>query len=167
MTFFGILLILLGLVSIAAPLVTGISLTLMLGLVLLAAGITQVVWGFKTKSFKSAITPLLWGALTLLAGLYTLARPDVALAGLTLFLAGYFFVSGLYEVWLALRLRPRKGWGSTLFAGIVTLILGVMIWRRFPTSAGWLVGTLVGIKLIFAGWAMLSIRAVAEAVDRL
>jgi uncharacterized membrane protein HdeD (DUF308 family) len=102
----------------------------------------------------------------LLAGLYTLARPDVALAGLTLFLAVYFFTSGLYEVWLALRLKPLKGWGSTLFAGIVTLILGVMIWRRFPTSAGWLVGTLVGIKLIFAGWAMLSIRAVADALDR-
>lgn len=164
MTFFGILLILLGIVSIAAPLLTGISLTLMLGLVLVAAGITQVVWGLKTRSFRSAITPLLWGVLTLLAGFYVLARPSAALAGLTLFLAMYFFVSGLYEVWLALRLRPNKGWGSTMFAGLVTLVLGVMIWRQFPTSAGWLVGTLVGIKLIFAGWAMLSIKAVAEAV---
>ena len=45
------------------------------------------------------------------------------------------------------------------------MILAIMIWRRFPTSAAWLVGTLVGIKLIFAGWTVLSIRAVARAVS--
>ena len=51
-----------------------------------------------------------------------------------------------------------------MFGGVVTLVLALMIWNRFPTSAAWLVGTLVGIKLIFAGWAIVRIGTVAAVV---
>ena len=111
MMLFGVLLILLGVVAIGAPFLVGVSMTLVLGLILIAAGITQVVWAFRSPSLQGAIVPFLWGAFTGVAGLYTLSRPATALAVITLVLAAYFFVSGVYEVWLALQLKPRPGWG--------------------------------------------------------
>jgi uncharacterized membrane protein HdeD (DUF308 family) len=51
-----------------------------------------------------------------------------------------------------------------VFSGIVSIILGVMIWRQFPVSAVWLVGVLVGIRLVFAGWTMIMLGGVGEAI---
>ena len=164
MTFMGILLIILGVVSIAAPFVAGVSLTLMLGFVLLAAGICQLVWAFQSETFGRGLMVFLWGGLTILAGGYTISRPAAALAGLTVFLAMYFFISGLMDVFLAFRIKPVEGWGWTLFSGVVSVVLGVMIWRQFPTSAAWLIGTLVGIKLLFVGLTMSALTSAVKAV---
>ena len=49
-----------------------------------------------------------------------------------------------------------------LFGGIVSILLGIMIWRGWPESSVLVVGILVGIKLIFAGWAMVGIGAAAR-----
>ena len=70
------------------------------------------------------------GALALLAGIYMLAQPDVALGTLTLFLAAYCFVSGVVEAIYAFQVKPVPGWSWLLFGGIVSLLLGVMIWQR-------------------------------------
>ena len=61
----------------------------------------------------------------------------------------------------ALRIKPDRGWGWLLFGGIVSLLLGLLIWREFPLSGTWAVGVLVGVKLLFAG---LSIVTVGSAV---
>ena len=102
------------------------------------------------------------GALTLVAGGYLVARPGMGLATLTLVLAAYLFVEGVFEIIYAFRLRPIKGWVWTLFSGIAALALGFMIWRQFPVSGMWAVGTLAGIHLIFAGSAMASLSRAAR-----
>ena len=66
----------------------------------------MVIWTFKSPSFEGGVLPFLWGAITLVAGIYTISQPATALAVMTLALTGYFFVSGVYEVWLALHLSP-------------------------------------------------------------
>ena len=103
------------------------------------------------------------GTVTVIAGGYLVARPGMGLATLTLFLAAYFLVDGVFEIIWAFRLRPIKGWGWQLFSGIATLILGVMIWRQFPDSALWAVGLLVGVRLIFSGSSMIALGGVGEA----
>ncbi len=165
MTFMGILLIILGVIAIAAPFVTGVSLTLMLGFILLAAGIAQLIWSFGSSTFGAGVAKFLWGGLTLLAGAYVLSQPAAALAGITLFLAFYLIVSGIFDSWMAFSIKPEPGWGWTLFGGIVSIILGIMIWRRFPTSAAWFIGTVVGIKLLFVGWTMIALKGAAKAVS--
>ena len=91
-----------------------------------------------------------------------LARPAMALATITLVLAAYFIVNGVFEIIWAFRLRPIKGWGWTLFSGVVALALGVMIWRQFPVSGIWAVGTLAGIHLIFGGSSVASVCGAAR-----
>ena len=91
-----------------------------------------------------------------------LARPGMALATLTLVLAAFFFVDGIFQIVWAFRLRPIKGWGWTLLSGVVALALGIMIWRQFPVSGIWAVGTLAGINLIFGGSSIVAICGTAR-----
>jgi uncharacterized membrane protein HdeD (DUF308 family) len=94
------------------------------------------------------------------------ARPAMALATITLVLAAYFIVDGIFEIIWAFRLRPIKGWGWTLFSGIVALALGVMIWRQFPVSGIWAVGTLAGIHMIFGGSSVASVCGAARSAAK-
>ena len=163
MTILGIVLVLLGAMAIAAPLFTGLSVALLLGMLLLAAGAIKILWAVRDQRGMGSI---IWGALTVLAGIAILARPGAALASLTLIFAAYFFVSGILEAWIAMQSKPAPGWGWALFGGIVSVVLALMVWTGFPTSAAWLVGTLVGIKLLFAGMTVLTLkRAVNKVKD--
>jgi uncharacterized membrane protein HdeD (DUF308 family) len=165
----GILTVILGVLAMMAPLLTGVTVALMLGFLLIAAGIMRTIFAFKAQSWGKGILAFVLGLLTLLVGLYMVFRPGAALATLTLVLAAYFFVDGIFEIFEAFDLKPLKGWGWMLFGGIVSIILGIMIWRGWPASSMWLVGILVGIKLIFAGWAMVGIgsagRSIASAAE--
>ena len=83
---------------------------------------------------------------------------------ITLFLSAYFIVTGIFELVGAIQIRPAAGWGWMLFNAIVTLLLGLMIWRQFPLSGAWAVGVLFGAKLIFSGTSLIIIgRAVRGA----
>jgi len=160
----GIVTVILGVLAMMAPLMTGVTVALLLGILLIAAGITRTIFAFKAKSWGKGILAFVLGLLTLLVGLYMIARPGVALATLTLVLAAYFFVDGIFEIFEAFDLKPLKGWGWMLFGGIVSIILGIMIWRGWPGSSVLVIGILVGIKLIFAGWAMVGIGAAGRSI---
>ena len=145
----GIITIIIGMAAMITPLVAGVAVALMIGILLIGAGILRTVFAFKCKSWGKGILVFLLGLLTLLVGLYMVARPGVALATLTLFLAAYFVVDGIIEIIEAFDLKPLEGWGWMLFGGIVSLLLGFMIWKQWPVSGAWAIGILVGIKLLF------------------
>ena len=159
----GIVTVVLGVLAMMAPMVTGVAVAFMVGILLIGGGIMRTIFAFKCKSWGAGILVFLLGILMLLVGLYMIARPGAALATLTLFLAAYFAVDGILEIVQAFDLKPIQGWGWTLFGGIVSILLGVMIWRQWPVSGAYAIGILVGIKLIFAGWAMAGIGAAARS----
>ena len=160
----GVLTVILGVLAMMAPLMTGVTVALLLGFLLIAAGIVRTIFAFKAKSWGKGILAFGLGLLTLLVGLYMVVRPGMALATLTLVLAAYFFIDGIFEIFEAFDLKPLKGWGWMLFGGIVSIILGFMIWRGWPESSLFIVGILVGIKLIFAGWSMIGIGAAGRSI---
>jgi uncharacterized membrane protein HdeD (DUF308 family) len=86
------------------------------------------------------------------------------LATITLLLAIWFFIDGIWSLVSGFKWRPFEGWGWMVFSGVVSVILGVMIYQQFPVSATWLVGVLVGIRLVFAGWTMVAMGLVGEAI---
>lgn len=158
----GIVMIVAGVLAVAAPFVAGASLTMMLGAMLLVGGLAQCFLAFKAGAFGRGLLVFLIGALTVVAGVLTLKEPIAALASLTLLLAAYFVVAGIVETFGAFSARPEEGWGWLLFSGVVSVVLGVMLWRQFPFSGAWAVGTLVGVRLIFAGFALFSIGGVVR-----
>jgi len=155
----GIVLIVAGVLSIAAPFASGISAMIVLGALLLAAGVAECFLAFKAGAFGRGLLIFLVGALTIVAGVLTLKEPLTAMAMVTLMLAAYFFVAGILECVAAFSARPEQGWGWLLASGVVSVLLGIMLWRQFPLSGLWALGTLVGIRLLFAGFALFSIGA--------
>ncbi len=162
----GILSAIAGFLALVAPLVAGLSVALTVGVLLIVAGVSRLFLAFRMGSFGHGLLVFVIGLLSVVAGGYMLGRPGMALATLTLFLAAYFLVEGAFEIIWAFRLRPIKGWGWTLFSGIVALALGVMIWAQFPVSGVWAVGTLVGVSLMFGGISLASVCAAARSAAK-
>lgn len=158
----GILLVIAGFLALVAPLGAGLSLTMMIGALLLISGGAQLVLVFKAGSFGEGILLALFAILSLIAGGYMISQPVAALASLTLFLAAYFIASGVVQAFGAFGARPESGWGWLLFSGVVSVILGVMIWRQFPLSGVWAVGTLVGVQFLMSGWTLIAIGGMAR-----
>jgi uncharacterized membrane protein HdeD (DUF308 family) len=159
----GIFMLIAGFLAMVAPFAAGLSVAVVVGVLLLVTGVTQVLLVFRAGSFGEGLMLVLLGVLSVVAGGFMVAQPVAALATLTLFLAGYFIACGILEVIAAFGARPQSGWGLLLFGGIVSVLLGVMIWQQFPLSGVWAVGVLVGVKLIIAGWALIAIGGAAKA----
>ena len=162
----GIILLICGVLAVGSPLVAGVSVTIMVGSLLIIGGISQCFLAFQAGAFGKGLLIFLMGALTAVAGFYLFGQPLAGLATITIFLAAYFIVTGIFELIAAIQIRPAEGWGWMLFNGIVTLLLGIMIWRQFPLSGAWAVGTLFGIKLMMSGLSLIfigrSVRGAAK-----
>ena len=166
----GVFLVVAGFLALLAPLGAGLSLTIMIGALLLVSGAAQLLLVFRAGSIGQGLMLALFAVLSLVAGGYMMSQPVAALATLTLFLAAYFVAGGVVQTLAALAARPEPGWGWLLFGGVVSLVLGVMIWRQFPLSGIWAVGTLVGIQLLLSGWTLIAVGGLAgdaaDAVER-
>jgi len=162
----GILMLVCGILAIGSPLVAGLSVTVIVGVMLLIGGIAQCFLAFQAGAFGEGLLIFIMGALTAGAGFYLFNQPLAGLASITVFLAAYFVVVGISELIGAFQIRPAEGWGMMLFNGIVTLLLGIMIWRQFPLSGAWAVGILFGIKLVVGGGSLIIIgRTVRGAAN--
>jgi len=162
----GILMLICGILAIGSPLVAGMSVTVVVGVMLLVGGVSQCFLAFQAGAFGKGLLIFIMGALTAVAGFYLFNQPLAGLASITLLLAVYFIVTGISELISAFQIRPAEGWGMMLFNGIVTLLLGFMIWKQFPLSGAWAIGVLFGVKLVLGGWSLIfigrSIRGAAE-----
>jgi uncharacterized membrane protein HdeD (DUF308 family) len=155
-TTFGIIAIVLGILAMLAPGFTGVSIALLVGVFVLIGGIVRMIWAFRARSLGRWLLTFSIGILTFLCGILLLAQPLFTTGALTILLAVYFIIDGVFEMVGAFQARPRSGWGWMLFGGIVSLLLGIMIWRQFPLSGVWAIGTLLGIKLFFIGLIMIT-----------
>ena len=160
---FGIVTIVLGILAMAAPLVAGMSIALLVGFLVLAGGIVRMLWAFQAGSLGKGLLGFAIGLLTLLCGLALVTDPLLATGLLTIFLAAYFLVDGAFEIAAAFQLRPASGWGWLLLGGVLSVVLGLMIWQQFPLSGAWAIGILLGIKLLFVGMIMVSVDSSARA----
>ena len=158
----GILQIVLGFVVLAAPLAGGLAVTIVLGLSLVIGGVARLFAAFAADSFGSGALAFVWGLLVAASGFYIFTNPGLGLASLTLVLSMMFFVSGLTECVVAFHVKPQSGWGWMLAGGIVSVLLAVMVWRQFPLSGIWLVGTLVGVNLLMTGFSGLMLGGAAR-----
>jgi len=158
----SILMILTGVLAIALPQVAGIAVNLVVAWLLAFSGAAHLVFAWHTRTTRGALWELLLGVLYIVVGAYLLLHPVAGLVTLTLALAIYLFAEGVLELILSFRLRPMAGSGWLLFDGIITLILGVMIWRTWPSSTAWVIGTLVGISMLFSGISRLMLSLTAH-----
>jgi len=161
----GIAMILLGTAAIAVPpLFTDVA-VLVLGVLLIVGGIGQIISSFWVGRWSGFFVSLLTGILYTVVGFLMVDRPLVGAAALTLLLAAFFIVTGIFKIIVCLHLKFHN-WGWALLNGVVTLLLGIIIWSQLPTSVLWVIGLLIGIEMLFNGWAWvmmgLSVRHLPE-----
>jgi uncharacterized membrane protein HdeD (DUF308 family) len=160
----SVLMIVAGILAIVVPQAAGIGVALFVGWLLVFSGGMHVVFGWHTRSSGVLLWELLVGVLYIAVGCYVLVNPVAGLASLTLALAIYLFVEGVLELILSFRLRPLPGASWLLVDGIITFILAVMIWRTWPSSTAWVIGTLVGVSMLFSGFSRLMLSLAARQV---
>lgn len=160
----SLLMLLAGVLAIVMPPVAGIAVLAVLAWLLMFSGAVHLVFAWHTRTAGGVVWEILLGILYIFVGVYALLHPVAGLASLTLFLAIYLFMEAVLELVLSFRLRPMPGSNWLLFDGIVTLILAILIWRSWPSSTEWVIGTLVGISMLFSGAARLSLSLAARRV---
>lgn len=160
----SVLLILAGVLAIALPLAAGIVLSTLFGWLIVLSGIGHLVFAFHTRSFGGILWELLLGILYFFVGAYLLFYPVAGLATVTFVLAIYLFLEGFLELILSFQIRPRHGWIWLLLDAIVTLILALLIWRTWPSNSAWVIGTLLGISMLFSGISRLILSLGARRV---
>ena len=135
---------------------TSVSVVMMLGIILMVAGIGTIITAFWAGKWSGVLVQLLIGILYLVAGVSIAHKPGESTALLTMLLAAMFIVGGIFRVTASLVIRfPHWGW--TLLNGVVTMMLGIIIIRHFPEAALWLIGTLVGVDLLLQGWSWIAL----------
>jgi uncharacterized membrane protein HdeD (DUF308 family) len=153
----GVLLLVGGVAAIAFPFVSTITAKIALGWIFLATGVITLVHALSAGNWRGFFWNLLIGILYLMAGAYLLLFPLAGIVTLTMVIAALFLADGILEIMMAFRLRPHHNWGWVLASGVAALIAGFLIWSRLPSSATWVIGFLVGIKMIMAGWSFIAL----------
>ena len=146
-----ILMLFCGFLAICLPLASSIGIAILLAWLILFAGVFHLVFAFQGGSAGAVLWQVLLAILYGIAGIYMLINPLLGVLSLTLLLACFLLVEGILEIIFYFRIRQVRNAGWILFDGIVTLILGTLIWGQWPSSSGWVIGTLIGISLIFSG----------------
>lgn len=147
----GVLLIVLGLVAIAQPAVSTIFVETWFALILVSAGAAKLTYAFQTRDSGGFVWKLLLSILYIAIGVMLFVSPLKGVLTLTLLLGSFLLTEGVFNLILAFRLRGQQNWTWVLVDGIITLLLGGMIWFQWPFNAPWLIGTLVGVSVLFTG----------------
>jgi len=158
----GVLTILAGILSMGYPWATGIGVTVVIGCVMVIAGVARIVAAFHAGSFGQGALAFLGAILTLVGGVVLVARPNIGLASLTLMLGIYLLIDGIAGIVLAFKVKPVQGWGWMLFSACAGLLLGVLLLGEWPLSGIWAIGTLVGVNLVFTGFSIVSVGSAAR-----
>jgi len=147
----SIILIIFGLLAIALPMVSSIGVAIVIGWMVIFAGIAQLVHAFQSTGIGHIVWKVLVALIYLAAGISLIALPAAGAAGLTLVLGVFLFAEGIADVaaYFATRKSGNSPW--MLLDGIITLLLGFLIWNHWPSSSLWVIGTLVGISMVMTG----------------
>jgi uncharacterized membrane protein HdeD (DUF308 family) len=147
----GVVLIILGIAAMFLPAAAGIGVSVFVGWLIVFGGFATIASAFAARGAGGFLWRLLVGIVYVSGGLFLLFNPGIALATLTLVMAILFFLEGIFEIAIFFQFRSLSGSGWILFNGIITLVLAYLIWRPWPSSSVWAIGTILGINLITSG----------------
>ncbi len=150
----GILLTVCGIAAIVFPaltVLTTFAAIAVLGIALTIGGLATIIMSLWAGKWSGMLMQLLVGILYVMAGFFITDRLVLSTIAITMFVAAFFIVVGAFRSVAALTVR-FPNWGWALLNGMITFVLGVIIYRHAPGDAVWVLGLLVGIELLFNGW---------------
>lgn len=161
----GIALIVLGSLAIYYGVFSTLATVSIFGWILIFAGFIQFGHAIYARAWSAFFLQLCAGLLALTAGIVTIVKPMMAASVLTLLLAFLFIAQGTMRIILA-AVKHIPNWFWVLFSGFLSLILGIMILAEWPRSGLYIIGLFMGIDLIFNGWSLIMLSAMARKYVR-
>jgi len=149
---FGIVLLGLGIAAIVRSVAATVASMLFFGWLLVFASIFEFVSSFMVGHWGGFFLHLLVAIVCGVIGVLMLTKPVISAEALTMLMAMFFLVVGVYQLIVAMWTH-LPGWGWQALSGVVTATLGVLVAAGWPASGLWVIGLFVGIDLVFYGWA--------------
>ncbi|CAN5733931.1 HdeD family acid-resistance protein [soil metagenome] len=154
----GVIFMLAGVIALGSVASATASAVLIVGIMMIMAGVAEIIAAFTVKDWGKAAIWMLLGALYVAGGIIAIMNPFAAATVLTLMLGVALMIGGVVRMFLAWHMREAgKPWGWVTVSGIITLLLGLMIIAQWPYSSFYVLGIFLGIDLIFIGSSWLSI----------
>lgn len=148
----GVLLLILGCIGLGMEIVLTIVSMYFFAALFMVSGLSHIADAFKYKQWKGAVWQILIAILYLIGAGIILYDPLLASTIITALLAWTLIVIGVTRISMSISLRDTQGWGWILFAGITSLILGILILLHWPMSGLWVIGMFIAIDMIVSGW---------------
>jgi len=161
----GILSIIVGFAAIGAPLLYALLIVQLLGAFALVSGVISVAMAIFGRHTGHRILASFSGLIRIAAGIALLTCVTSGVVVITLILAMFFVLEGVFLAVGAIQMRSHSGWVWTLISGLAAIFLGVMIYGGWPSSSAWVLGLLFGINLIFSGTSLLALGMGARPAE--
>ena len=161
----GAAMVVLGIVAISSALIATVTAVTIFGVLLLVAGVGQLVMAFWAGRHSGSVMDILIGVLYIVVGFLLADAPVENAILLTFLLAVFFFVGGIVRVVAALMHR-YPNWGWNLLAGAAAVLLGVFIIKGWPVTGLYVIGLFLGIELLFNGWAWIMLSLGLRSVHQ-
>jgi len=169
--FMGVLTAALGVFLIVYPLATARITTVLLGWALIFVGIALFVFALHSQTLGNFFLKILLSLLYGICGIGLAFFPVAGVAALTLMLGTLLLIQAGMLTGIAFQLKPVEGWGWFLADAASSLLLSVLIFAKWPSSAIWTIGTLVGMAVLISGISRImiatKIRSGAATMERL
>jgi uncharacterized membrane protein HdeD (DUF308 family) len=168
--FQGVLMIILGVLAVAAPAFATLTVDIYVGWLFLISGVLGLIAMFSARNVPGFLWTLVTALLSIVVGGVLLWKPVEGALSLTIVLTAFFIVEGLFQAAAALIYRDAipSTWGWLLASGVADLALAAIIIAGWPGTAAWTLGLLVGVNLLTTGWAVVMValgaRDIAQSV---
>ena len=164
----AIVAIVLGLIAIFVPIVASVTVTALVGWLLLIGGVVGAIDAIRMRSgsvWRIGLRLVLM-LLYVVAGLWLIVAPWEGTIALTAILVAYLWIDGVVHIVMGISERGSPGAWMQLVGGALAIVLGILIWAHFPSSSGWAIGLLVGVNLLMWGWGMLMAALAGRAIAK-
>ncbi len=147
----GIAQLVLGIIAWFDVIAFTIAGVIFIGALLLVAGVFQIIHAFMDREWVAFVLHLLVGVLYVIGGFLLMAEPLEGSVVITILVAAALTIGGILRIVIAVQHRHMPGWGLLLAGGVISLLIGLMLYLTLPWSGLWVVGTLIAVELIVHG----------------
>jgi uncharacterized membrane protein HdeD (DUF308 family) len=155
----GFFLIIAGCAALSFSFVATLAAVMYFGFFLLVSGVMEAASILFVRRWQGYFLHLLMGILDIILGIIMVRQPLWAAVALTFVIATFFLIGGIYRLVTAITMQFPH-WGFAALSGLVSVLLGLMLYTEYPVSGLWFIGTCIGIDLVFRGasWVTLALR---------
>jgi uncharacterized membrane protein HdeD (DUF308 family) len=151
----GIVLVILGAIAVALPNVATLAAEVLIGWLFILSGLVYAYSVISLRGVWRIASATLISALSLATGVLLLFYPLHGVLTLTMVMAAYFAAAGVLRLVHAAQHRHLRGWLWGLVSGLAGIGIAVLVFLGWPDTAVWALGLLLGIDLLFSGWALI------------